>query len=67
MNSMERQKDIILKDELPRPVGDQYATAEEWRNNSRKNTKTEPKQNNTQLWVWLGMEVKSDAVKNDIA
>ena len=35
---MERQKDMTLKDELPRSVGDQYATAEEWRNNSRKNT-----------------------------
>ena len=45
MNSMERQKDRTLKDELPRSVGAQYATGEEWRNNSRKNEKTEPKQN----------------------
>ena len=37
MNSMKRQKDIILKDELPRSVGTQYANGEEWRNNSRKN------------------------------
>ena len=43
MNSMERQKDMILKDELPRSVGAQYATEEEWRNNSRKNEETEPK------------------------
>ena len=35
---------MILKDELPRSVGDQYATGEEWRNNSRKNEETEPKQ-----------------------
>ena len=37
MNSMKRQKDRTLKDELPRLVGAQYATGEEWRNNSRKN------------------------------
>ena len=35
---------MILKDELPRLVGAQYATGEEWRNNSRKNEETEPKQ-----------------------
>ena len=44
MNSMKRQKDRTLKDELPRSVGAQYATGEEWRNNSRKNEETEPKQ-----------------------
>ena len=44
MNSMKRQKDMILKDELPRSVGVQYATGEDWRNNSRKNEETEPKQ-----------------------
>ena len=43
MNSMKRQKDRTLKDELPRSVGAQYATREEWRNNSRKNEETEPK------------------------
>ena len=43
MNSMKRQKDRTLKDELPRSVGAQYATGEEWRNNSRKNEETEPK------------------------
>ena len=43
MNSMKRQKDRTLKDELPRLVGAQYATGEEWRNNSRKNEDTEPK------------------------
>ena len=43
-NSMKRQKDRILKDELPRLVGAQYATGEEWRNSSRKNVETEPKQ-----------------------
>ena len=44
MNSMKMQKYVILKDELPRLVGAQYATGEEWRNNSRKNEETEPKQ-----------------------
>ena len=42
-NSMERQKDRTLKDELPRSVGAQYATGEEWRDNTRKNEETEPK------------------------
>ena len=41
---MKRQKDKILKDELPRLVGTQYATEDQWRNNSRKNEETEPKQ-----------------------
>ena len=44
MNSMKRQKDRTLKDELPRSVGAQYAPGEEWRNNSRKNEEMEPKQ-----------------------
>ena len=44
MNSVKRQKDRTLKDELPRSVGAQYATEEEWRNNSRKNAEMEPKQ-----------------------
>ena len=43
MNSMKRQKDMTLKDELPRFVGAQYATAEEWRKSSRKNEEMEPK------------------------
>ena len=44
MNSMKRQKDRTLKDELPRLVGAQYVTGEQWRNNSRENEETEPKQ-----------------------
>ena len=44
MNSMKRQKDRTLKDELPRSVGAQDATGDQWRNNSRKNEETEPKQ-----------------------
>ena len=44
MNSMKRQKDRTLKDELPRSVGAQYATGDQWRNNSRKNEQMETKQ-----------------------
>ena len=44
MNSMKRQNDGILKEELPRLVGAQYATGDQWRNNSRKNEVMEPKQ-----------------------
>ena len=45
MNSVKKQKDRTLKDELPRLVGAQYATGDQWRNNSRKNEGMEPKQN----------------------
>ena len=44
INSMKRQKYRTLKDELPRSVGAQYGTGDQWRNNSRKNEETEPKQ-----------------------
>ena len=44
VNCMKRQKDRTLKDELPRSVGAQYATGDQWRNNSRKNKGKEPKQ-----------------------
>ena len=44
MNSMKRQNDRILKEELPKSVGAQYATGDQWRNNSRKNEGMEPKQ-----------------------
>ena len=44
INSMERPKDRTLKDELPRSVGAQYATGDQWRTNFRKNEETEPKQ-----------------------
>ena len=43
-NSMKSQKDRTLKDELPRSIGAQYATGDQWRNNSRKNEETEPRQ-----------------------
>ena len=44
MNSMKRHKDRTLKEELPRSVGAQYATGDQWRNNTRKNEEMEPKQ-----------------------
>ena len=44
MNSMKSQKDRTLKEELPRSVGAQYATGDQWRNNSRKNEGIETKQ-----------------------
>ena len=43
MNSMKRQKDMTLKDELPRSVGAHNATGDQWRNNSRNHEETEPK------------------------
>ena len=51
MNSMKRQNDRIPKEELPRLVGAQYATGDQWRNNSRKNEGMEPKK--TQCPVWM--------------
>ena len=47
MNSMKRQKDRTLKDELPRLLGAQYATGDQWRNNSRKNEEMEPRKKET--------------------
>ena len=61
---MKRQKDRTLKDELPRSVGAQYATGDQWRNKSRKNKETEPKKNQHPAVL---IEAKSDAVKSNIA
>ena len=49
MNSKKRQKDRTMKDELPRSVGTQYTTGDQWRNKSRKKEGMEPKQNKIQL------------------
>ena len=51
MNNMKRQNNRILNQELTRSVGVQYATGDQWRNNSRKKEGMESKQNNTQLWM----------------
>ena len=67
MNSLKRQNDRIPKEELPRSLGAQYAPGDQWRNNSRKNEGMELKQNNTQLWMSLVIEARSDAVKSNIA
>ena len=54
MNSMKRQNDRILKEELPRSAGAQYATGDQWRNNSRKDEGMEPKQkDNSCLLIYL--------------
>ena len=58
MNSMKRQNDRILKEELPRSVGARYVTGDQWRNNSRKNEETEPKQK-----LHLVVDVTSDRSK----
>ena len=51
VNSMKREKHRTLKDELPRSVGAQYATGDQWRNNSRKIEETEQSKNNTLMWL----------------
>ena len=74
MNSMKRQNDRILKEELPRSVGAQYATGDQWRNNSRKNEGMEPKQKKKKKKYPVvdvtgdgSNDVKSNAVKSNIA
>ena len=62
MNSMKRQNDRILKEELPRSVGAQYATGDQWKNNSRKNEEMEPSKNNSQFWMGLVIEARFSAV-----
>ena len=57
MNRMKKQKGMILKDELPRFVGAQYATRDQWRNNSRKNEGMEPKETS------LAVDVTGDGSK----
>ena len=66
-NSMKRQKDRTLKGELTRSVGAKEATGDQWINNSIRMKKRSQSKNNTQLWMWLVMEVKSNAVKSNTA
>ena len=63
MNSMKRQNYMILNEEFLRLVGAQIATGDQWRNNSRKNEGMQPQQNNTQLWMWLVIEARSDGLR----
>ena len=65
MNSMKRQNNRILKEERPRSEGAQYATGDQWRNNSRKNEGMEPKQKEYPAVAVI--EARSDAVKSNIA
>ena len=58
---------MTLKDELPRSVGAQYATGEEWRNNSRKNEKTEPKQKQNPVVDVTGDGSKVRCFKSNVA
>ena len=67
MNSMKRQKDSTLKDELPRLVGAQYATGDQWRNNSRKSEETEPKQKQYSAVDVTGDRSKVRCCKSNIA
>ena len=69
MNSMKRQNDRILIEELPRSVGAQYATGDQWRNNSRKKEGMEPKQKQYPVVDVIGdrSKVQCNAVKSSIA
>ena len=62
----EKQKDRILKEELPKSVGAQYAIGDQWRNNSRRMKGWSQSKNNTQLWMGL-TEAQIDALKSNIA
>ena len=66
LNSMKRQKDMTLEDELPRSVGARHATREEWRNDSRKSEEMEPKQKQHPAVDVTGDGSESNAVKNNI-
>ena len=67
MNRMKRQKDRTLKDELHRLVDAQHVTGDQWRNNSRKNEETEPKQKHHPVVDMTGDGASSNAVKSNIA
>ena len=67
MNSMKRQKDRTLKDELPRSVGTQYATEISGEITPERMKTWSQSKNNTQLWMGLVIEARYDAVKSNIA
>ena len=67
MNSVKRQNDRILKEKLPGSVGVQYATGDQWRNNSRKNEGMEPKQKQYPVVNMTGDGSKVQAVKSNMA
>ena len=67
MNSMKRQKDGTLKDELLRWVGAQYATEMSGEMTPERMKGRSQSKNNTQLWMWLVIEARFDAIKSNIA
>ena len=67
MDSMKRQKNRTLKDELPRSVGAQYATGDQWEITSERMKGWSQSKNNTQLWIGLVTEERFDAVESNIA
>ena len=67
MNSMKRQNDRLLKEELPRSVGAQYATGDQWRKNSRKNEGMEPKQKHYPVVDVTGDRSSKDPIKSNTA
>ena len=67
MNSMKRQNDRTLKEELPRSVGAQYVTGDQWRNNSRKNEEMEPKQKQYPVVDVTGDRSKVQCCNSNIA
>ena len=67
MNSVKKQKDRTLKDELPRSVGAQYSIGDQWRNNSRKTEGMEPKQKQQPIMDGAGDRSKVQCCKNNIA
>ena len=67
MNSMERQNDRIPKEELPRSLGAQNAAGAQWKITPERMKGGSQSKNNTQLWMWLVTEARSDAVKSKIA
>ena len=67
MNSMKGEKDMTLKDELPRLVGAWHAMGDQWTNNSRKNEEKEPKQKEHPVVDVTGDESKVHAIKTNIA
>ena len=67
MNSMKRQKDRTLEDELPRSLGMQYATEISGEIIPERMKRWSQSRNSTQLWIWLMIKVKSDAIKSNIA
>ena len=67
MNSMKRQNDRILKEELPRSVDAQYATEKRGEMAPEGMKRLSRSENNAQLWMCLVVKVQSNAVKNNIA